>query len=498
MKQIYPGIILIVLFSFLSAGVFAANDITFRVNMKIKLRENVFNPLTDTLVVRGSFNGWSGKANKLTDPDRDSIYVGTYDVGTGTSIEYKFVMVTLEDGDKWESTSNRKLDLTGNPQTLPIVYFEDDSVFSGVTRKGNILFTVDLTSYINLGWFDKAKDTLQVRGAFNGWSGSIKEKSLMQSVPGTNLYSLNLSTKGIVGEIMPYKFYIKFDLTKADRTGWPEWYGWELPATMGGGNRLFVYEGTTTQQVPQKYFNDVHPNGIIPAGTTIELTFNMDMRPAMKAAVNPFKKGIDTLWFTTNWENWAISQGWMPGKQSNLKYTDPDGDSIYTLKFTIKGPVPAVVEYQTEYTGNNPEGGGFDYGRYRTRYVRKTGTAWPTSYTFPTDVYTQDPPLVVEPSPLVGIGHDFGTVPAKYSLEQNYPNPFNPTTTIEYSLPSREFVTLKVYNVLGEEVMLLVNEQKDAGRHAIDVDATRLATGVYFYRLHAGSYVDVKKMVFIK
>jgi len=89
-------------------------------------------------------------------------------------------------------------------------------------------------------------------------------------------------------------------------------------------------------------------------------------------------------------------------------------------------------------------------------------------------------------------------IPISYQLEQNYPNPFNPTTTIEFSLPHTEFVTLKIYNILGEEVATLVSERLTAGGYKYNWDASSLASGVYLYRIQAGNYVEAKKMVLLR
>ena len=85
-----------------------------------------------------------------------------------------------------------------------------------------------------------------------------------------------------------------------------------------------------------------------------------------------------------------------------------------------------------------------------------------------------------------------------FSLDQNYPNPFNPTTNIRFSLPSNGFVTLKVYNTIGEEVIELVRRNIDAGNHNVVLDASNLPTGAYFYRISAGDYSETKKMLLIK
>jgi len=90
------------------------------------------------------------------------------------------------------------------------------------------------------------------------------------------------------------------------------------------------------------------------------------------------------------------------------------------------------------------------------------------------------------------------TLPATYALDQNFPNPFNPSTTIFYQLPASSRVTLQVYNVLGQLVTTLVDEDRPAGFHEVTFDASRLASSVYFYRMTAGKYVTTKKMVVMK
>ncbi len=89
-------------------------------------------------------------------------------------------------------------------------------------------------------------------------------------------------------------------------------------------------------------------------------------------------------------------------------------------------------------------------------------------------------------------------LPVKYTLEQNYPNPFNPATIIKYSLPFDGAVNLSIYNSLGEKVTTIVNEVKKAGNYEINFNASSLASGVYFYRLEAGSFVSIKKMMLLK
>ncbi len=89
-------------------------------------------------------------------------------------------------------------------------------------------------------------------------------------------------------------------------------------------------------------------------------------------------------------------------------------------------------------------------------------------------------------------------LPTEFSLSQNYPNPFNPSTTIQYAISSKQLVQLKVYDILGSEVATLVNKEQSAGSYKIDFNASQLSSGVYFYRLSAGSYIQTKKMILVK
>ena len=100
---------------------------------------------------------------------------------------------------------------------------------------------------------------------------------------------------------------------------------------------------------------------------------------------------------------------------------------------------------------------------------------------------------------VVGVDDDRNLLtPSEFNLTQNYPNPFNPATTIKYSIAKQSNVTLKVYDMLGSEIATLVNEEKPAGIYEIKFDASKLASGIYFYKIQAGSFIETKKMLMIK
>jgi len=99
--------------------------------------------------------------------------------------------------------------------------------------------------------------------------------------------------------------------------------------------------------------------------------------------------------------------------------------------------------------------------------------------------------------PATGV-EDESSTPENIELFQNYPNPFNPSTSIQYEISSNQFVSLKVYDVLGNEIVTLVNEEKPAGTYEVEFDATELTSGIYFYKLTAGPFIQTNKMVLLR
>ncbi len=99
---------------------------------------------------------------------------------------------------------------------------------------------------------------------------------------------------------------------------------------------------------------------------------------------------------------------------------------------------------------------------------------------------------------VVGVESNSSEIPSSFKLDQNYPNPFNPVTKIRYSLPHLSDVSLMVYNILGQEVITLVNEQQPAGNYEVSFDATSLTSGIYLYKIQAGEYNNTKKMILLR
>ncbi len=121
-----------------------------------------------------------------------------------------------------------------------------------------------------------------------------------------------------------------------------------------------------------------------------------------------------------------------------------------------------------------------------------------TNYLFLNSNSYIDIPVIGPPTTVPVVSMSGDNVPLQYSLKQNYPNPFNPSTAIAYTLASAGNVKLVVYDILGREVKTLVNEVQQQGEHVINFNASNLASGVYFYRIDAGSFNAIKKMVLVK
>jgi hypothetical protein len=119
-----------------------------------------------------------------------------------------------------------------------------------------------------------------------------------------------------------------------------------------------------------------------------------------------------------------------------------------------------------------------------------SGTAYHTGTTYKIDDLSF--------GPATGIEETFSVRPDEFTLSQNFPNPFNPSTTISFSVPSRSFVSLKVFDCLGKEVGTIVSEELSAGNYSRQWNASSLPSGVYYYRLQSGSFTDTKKLVLLR
>ncbi|MCW9066440.1 MAG: T9SS type A sorting domain-containing protein [Ignavibacteriaceae bacterium] len=200
------------------------------------------------------------------------------------------------------------------------------------------------------------------------------------------------------------------------------------------------------QIFPRYYASDFLPPGTIP----VELT-------SFAASVNP---GSVTLsWSTASETN---NQG--------FEIQRTIGSDFYTIGF-VEGNGTTTEINNYSYTDRNLTAGNYSY---RLKQIDFNGR--------------------YEYSNVINVD----VAPEQFELSQNYPNPFNPSTTINFSIPQSSIVTLKVFNTLGQEVKTLVNQNMESGVHSISFDASELNSGIYFYKLDAGQFTEVRKMTLIK
>ena len=192
------------------------------------------------------------------------------------------------------------------------------------------------------------------------------------------------------------------------------------------------------------------------------------------------------------------STGWTTVYSGN--YSVPGTGMQYvtlTTPFAWNGTSNVLIEicfHNTSWTSNSTVKGTSASGKTVHQHLdNNNGCSLPTGAS-----QTYRPNICFVIDLLTGNQNISSSIPNKYSLSQNYPNPFNPTTKISFDLPKQGFVTLKVYDVLGKEVAKLVNEQRNAGSYIIDFNASHLSSGVYYFRIESGEFMQVKKMVLIK
>jgi hypothetical protein len=218
---------------------------------------------------------------------------------------------------------------------------------------------------------------------------------------------------------------------------------------------------------------------------------------------NPvFRPGTDSVfWIPRQPLYYAVNKlPWPGGYPRVLELTDPDGDMIYTGTLTINGPAFNGFLYDYAYSSSSStlilEDGG--QGGARVRFIAQKGPrSFVSPFSMPQDVWS-NANKPEESEPVITSVREITGSPIVFSLSQNYPNPFNPVTMIRFSIPKQGLVTLKVYNLLGEEVATLINKEMTKGSYEVDFKGTNYSSGIYFYKITADNYVATRKMILLK
>ncbi|MFA5834090.1 MAG: T9SS type A sorting domain-containing protein [Bacteroidota bacterium] len=450
-----PKTLAVVWFNGDSTSVYFDNNITFQVQMREQMKKGTFVKTTDSVVVRGDFNGWGGKTHVLADADGDSIYTGTFNIASAKKIIYKFVKIGVG-GDMWPSSPDRVADnLTGPTTLLPVVFFNNYD-----PSHGQVTFRVNMKVQAKLKVFSPAKDSVFLRGNFYSGPGNWWETNSMKlsDANGDSIYEGTFDVGAVPKRLGQFKYIMRGATAGGDR--------WEIDKADGVNKDRTDTISTTPKTLAVVWFNGDSTSVYFDNN----ITFRVNMRSQLK--LNKFKKATDSVIVRGDFNGWG-------GKTHVL--ADADGDSIYSGVFNVPSAKKIIYKYVK---------------------VTPAGDVWPSSpdrvadnLTGPTTML----PLVWfnNDSTLTGINSEESIV-LKYELNQNYPNPFNPSTTIKYSIENSGMVSLKVFNLLGQQVATLVNQELEAGHHTAIFNATGLSSGVYFYKIEAGTFSSLKKMVILK
>ncbi|MCX6175468.1 MAG: T9SS type A sorting domain-containing protein [Ignavibacteriales bacterium] len=498
-----------------------AAAVTFKIDMRIPFKQKLLT--TGHVYIAGDLNGWSTTANALAGPAADSTYSATISINSAQLIHWKVLYGDKNGNTQWEgsfstTSTNREDWIVDGPQNIS--KFWNDTDPSVTLKDGALTFQVDMSTMYELRMYNPATDSLRIRGSFNGWGDGDKSRAFMNQDPlSPNNFFLSV---GFVAEKVTADELYKFRMAKKTVTGiWAVAGGdaqYERPFSTGGGNRVTQFAGQNNQfTVPATlYFNDIYPAFVIPSGKTITVNFAVDMSNALDPAKVPitFDPAVDTVYLVCGQSAWAAAMGgngtnvWKEDGDRVLKLAKSTGNIwIGSITVGAGGFNGFMYTYEFGHKADGTlqkEGTGFSNWARRVRYVPMTGSrAFVQPYTAKVDQWTRDevkPSTEYElwPTGLSDV-QDLGTgIPTTFDLKQNYPNPFNPTTTIRFSLPSDELVSLKIYNVLGQQVETLINKSMRAGSYNVDFNASKLSSGVYFYRIEAGNYNITKKMLLLK
>ena len=174
---------------------------------------------------------------------------------------------------------------------------------------------------------------------------------------------------------------------------------------------------------------------------------------------------------------------------------------------------PNPVFYTFQYAGNDPDGSPVAYSLIAaptgasittdglfswSPSIAQAGSSFVVTVQISDGTLTALSTVIIFADPVITSVNEYSGIPTEYVLMQNYPNPFNPSTSIRFGLPTESSVRLSVFNILGQEVALLVNQTMSAGYHKVDFDASQLTSGLYFYKVQSEKFVQVKKMLLMK
>jgi hypothetical protein len=449
--------------------------VNWECNMEIEILSGRFNPATDTVAARGDFNSWV-RFDLIADPINPNNYVSPYpllftqlEVGD-TVCFYKFFYTPLV----WENDPNKLYVLTqedyNNGAATISRAFNDATLTTVTNQETEITFEVDCSnamSYIN-GQPFPVVNTCRLAGGtyplqwpgYNWPDGDIGLTLLMYD-DGTHgdliAGDLKFTTEVIFPPYTVFLIGYKYGINYGD------WIN------NGGGNDNEAGYGNNHNIELSRYMISAKVENVF--GTM-----------GLHQLINQVYVPVELTSFTASIQSGVVSLSWTTATELNNL-----GFELERKIITVGNEGEWVSIGFVEGNGSTTEPKAYSYTdqigdieatalKYRLKQIDFDG-----SFEYSDEVEVINP-----------------TIPHEYSLSQNYPNPFNPSTKISWQSPVGSWQTLKIYDMLGNEVATLVDEYKTAGAYEIEWDASEFPSGVYFYQLKSIEYVDTKKMILLK
>lgn len=407
---------------------------------------------------------WIQQTSGVSDDLRDMSFINQ---NTGWIVgENGSILKTTNGGDNWETQNS------GTTQNLRSVFFWDENL-------GFIAGTDDLLATTNGGatWVYQwtlltPMNDIDFYNENTGWAVGTVGKILHTTNGGTNWEQQTSGTT---------EHFSKMDFLDSD-TGYVVGSNGTIRKTTNGGNSwLGLNSGTSQDLYGVDFINPgtawvVGYNGTIKKTTNYGLTFvTQDAGTTRDFNSVDFEVGLTGLrgWVLSPYKLYNSTNGGITWTEQDMA---PNTQGIGQRYFTLNNTTSKYSELSS--TGTI---GFVDFSEAITAYiVGDSGTIQKTT------------------NGGVFVSNNNTTIPDMYALHQNYPNPFNPGTTITFDLPKSGFASLIIYDVLGREVAILLNKRLTAGSYIGKWNAEDYNSGVYFYRLTAGDYVETRKMLLVK
>lgn len=535
------------------------NDTSFVVWLRVNVEGfDDFNPEQHVLGVRGSNNsdwgqtgelGW-GKTFLLTQENDHAnggsrqykgkyFYSGAIHVPMkykDNGISWKFV-VHYKDNPLDEDWGNmfwnpnmqeeRMFNGSGNDTTFYWRWYDHMKPKQAVNEDVVVVtFKADMTTATNNRGFTPG-DTVVVKAGYNKTADDIyTSKPMVKEGLIGAIYSVTDTLTTSIGKDLQYNYYVIKDGIEYREIFYD--FTDEEGGTAAEKRKVNMAGSTVTVEDVETDVASLRrqPNfrNLDPVAQDLTVHFEVDLRPAYYTVLAGktltdiqgayhIDNADDVFLYgscingpaTGGWQTWGAPleadttrQMWDDGTHGDMTA----GDSIYTRILLFAAGTPKGQEFKFGIRGGDNEGGygnnhieNLDDSQAETYLRSQFGSIDPLFY----DAWDFE-----NGQPATGIAGEGDNLPKVYALHQNYPNPFNPETTIPYALPKAGKVTLTVFNVLGQKVHTLINGvNATAGNHlfkwnGLDDAGNRVASGVYFYKLEAGNFVSVKKMILMK